>query len=234
MNTPVLGLDPMPARSKDDAFTASDFWKLLVDNVWVVVGFILLATGVATLYAFVATPYFSADALVKVDYPNPNALGVNAQSQQQPVPSTLPTDAEMQIIQSRAVLLPVIKKYHQDVSVEPRQFPLFGRISALFATPGQPVTPLLGLDSFAWGGEEANIQTLEVPLDSRTPHSFCACFREVRMSLATTTAILFFMARSASSRSRTEYPSSSTVSSRGPGLISRSCALASIRRSRAF
>ncbi|WP_244818340.1 polysaccharide biosynthesis tyrosine autokinase [Caballeronia sp. Lep1P3] len=163
MNTPVLGLDPMPARSKDDAFTASDFWKLLVDNVWVVVGFILLATGVATLYAFVATPYFSADALVKVDYPNPNALGVNAQSQQQPVPSTLPTDAEMQIIQSRAVLLPVIKKYHQDVSVEPRQFPLFGRISALFATPGQPVTPLLGLDSFAWGGEEANIQTLEVP-----------------------------------------------------------------------
>ncbi|VXC68060.1 Exopolysaccharide biosynthesis-like tyrosine-protein kinase [Burkholderia sp. 8Y] len=170
MNTPVLGIDPVPARTRDDSFSASDFWKLLVDNVWLVLGIIVLVTGAATLYAFIATPVYSSDALIKVDFPNPNALGVNTQGQQQAVPSTLPTDAEMQIMQSRAVLLPVIKKFHQDISITPREVPLFGRIASMFATPGQPVAPLLGLKSFAWGGEDADISTLDVPprLENKT------------------------------------------------------------------
>jgi tyrosine-protein kinase Etk/Wzc len=163
MNTPVLGIDPVPARTREDAFSASDFWKLIIDNVWVVIGIIILVTGIATLYAFIATPVYSSDALIKVDYPNPNAFGLNNQVQQQVVPSTLPTDAEMQIIQSRAVLLPVIKKYHQDISVKPRQVPVLGRISDLFATPGQPTAPILGFKSFAWGGEDVNVGMLEVP-----------------------------------------------------------------------
>ncbi|KXV04365.1 protein tyrosine kinase, partial [Caballeronia megalochromosomata] len=153
----------MPARTRDDTFSAGAFWKLIVDDVWLVIAIMVLVTGVAALYAFVATPVYSSDALIKVDYPNPNAFGVNAQAQQQAVPSTLPTDAEMQIIQSRAVLLPVIKKYHQDLSVTPRQVPLLGRISELFATPGQLTAPFLGLSSFAWGGEVANLSTLDVP-----------------------------------------------------------------------
>src|SRR5579875_282127 len=157
MNTPVLGIDPVPARTRDDSFSASDFWKLLVDNAWLVLAIIVLVTGAATLYAYIATPVYSSDALIKVDFPNPNALGVNTQMQQQVVPSTLPTDAEMQIMQSRAVLLPVIKKFHQDLSITPMQVPLIGRIASMFATPGQPTAPLLGLKSYAWGGEEANI-----------------------------------------------------------------------------
>ncbi|SPB18014.1 exopolysaccharide biosynthesis-like tyrosine-protein kinase [Caballeronia novacaledonica] len=170
MTTPVLGIDPVPTRTRTDNFSADDFWKLIVDDVWLVIAIALLVTGAATLYAFVATPVYSSDALVKVDYPNPNAFGVNAQAQQQVVPSTLPTDAEMQIIQSRGVLLPVIKKYHQDQSVTPRQVPLIGRISELFATPGQPMAPFLGLKSFAWGGEVANVSTLDVPprLENKT------------------------------------------------------------------
>ena len=163
MNTPVLGIDPVPARTRDDAFSASDFWKLIVDNVWVVIAIMVLVTGAATLYAFIATPVYSSDALIKVDYPNPNAFGVNSQAQQQVVPSTLPTDAEIQIIQSRAVLVPVIKEYHQDLSITPRQVPLLGRISDLFATPGQPTVPILGLESFAWGGEDTDVKMLEVP-----------------------------------------------------------------------
>ncbi|WP_244851448.1 polysaccharide biosynthesis tyrosine autokinase [Caballeronia sp. SL2Y3] len=163
MNTPILGLDPVPPRRVDDAFSASDFWKLIVDNVWLVFSIVILVTGTATLYAFIATPVYSSDALVKVEFPNPNALGVNAQTQPQTVPSTLPTDAEMQIIQSRAVLLPVIKQYNQNVVVKPREVPLLGRISELFATTGEPSAPILGLNSFAWGGEVVKVAKLEVP-----------------------------------------------------------------------
>ncbi|SPB18013.1 exopolysaccharide biosynthesis-like tyrosine-protein kinase [Caballeronia novacaledonica] len=170
MNTPILGIDPVPARTRDNTFSASDFWKLIVDNVWLMIVMIAVVTGAATLYAFLATPLYSSDALVKVDYPNPNAFGFNTQVQQQVIPPSLPTDAEIQIIQSRGVLLPVIKKYHQDQSVTPRQVPVIGRISDLFATPGEPVAPLLGLKSFAWGGEIANVSTLDVPprLENKT------------------------------------------------------------------
>jgi len=164
MNTPILGLDPVPPRRVDDAFSASDFWKLIVDNVWLVFSIVILVTGTATLYAFIATPVYSSDALVKVEFPNPNALGVNAQTQPQTVPSTLPTDAEMQIIQSRAVLLPVIKQYNQNVVVKPREVPLLGRISELFATTGEPSAPILGLNSFAWGGEVVKVAKLEAAL----------------------------------------------------------------------
>jgi tyrosine-protein kinase Etk/Wzc len=138
-------------------------WKLIVDNLWLVIMIVVLVTGAATLYAFLATPSFQADALVKVDYPNPNALGVNTQAQQQIIPSALPTDAEIQIIQSRTVLLPVIKQFKQDVLVTPNQMPFFGRITNLFSTPGEPLPAILGLKSFAWGGEEVGIGSLEVP-----------------------------------------------------------------------
>jgi tyrosine-protein kinase Etk/Wzc len=163
MNTPILGIDPVAPRPRDDMFSAKDFGKLIVDNVWLMIAIIAVVTGAATLYAFIATPLYSSDALLKVDYPNPNAFGFNVQTQQQMVPSTLPTDAEMQIIQSRAVLLPVIKKYHQDQAVTALQVPVIGRITELFATQGQPTAPILGLTSFAWGGEETTVSKLEVP-----------------------------------------------------------------------
>ncbi|KXV04364.1 protein tyrosine kinase [Caballeronia megalochromosomata] len=163
MNTPILGIDPVAPRTRVDTFSARDFWKLIIDNVWLMIIIVMVVTGAATLYAFLATPIYSSDALIKVDYPNPNAFGFNTQTQQQVVPSTLPTDAEMQIIQSRAVLLPVIKKYHQDQAVTPLQVPVLGRITELFSTPGQPMAPILGLTSFAWGGEVTDVRTLEVP-----------------------------------------------------------------------
>ncbi|SAL34368.1 polysaccharide biosynthesis tyrosine autokinase [Caballeronia telluris] len=163
MNTPALGFDPGRTRNSDDGFSAAELWRLIVDNVGLVILIIVLVTGSATLYAYLATPSFSADALVKVDYPNPNVLGVNSQTQQQMVPSTLPTDAEIQIIQSRTVLLPVIKKYKQDILVTPHQVPFFGRVSSLFATQGDPMPAIFGLKSFAWGGEDVAIDSLQVP-----------------------------------------------------------------------
>jgi tyrosine-protein kinase Etk/Wzc len=163
MNTPALGFDPGRARNADDGFSAAELWKLIVDNVGLVILIIVLVTGSATLYAYLATPSFSADALVKVDYPNPNVLGVNSQQQQQVVPSALPTDAEIQIIQSRTVLLPVIKKYKQDILVAPHQVPFFGRVASLFATKGDPMPAFLGLKSFAWGGEDVSVESLQVP-----------------------------------------------------------------------
>jgi tyrosine-protein kinase Etk/Wzc len=164
MNTPVLGFDPIPpVRSKEDGFSAGDLWKLIVDNVWLVLLIIVAVTGIAAAYAYLATPSYQADALVKVDFPNPNQLGMNGPGQQQTVPQTLPTDAEMQIIQSRTVLWPVIEQYKQNIIVEPNTVPVLGRIANMFSSPDDPMPAILGLKSFAWGGEDVQLSTLEVP-----------------------------------------------------------------------
>src|SRR5471030_1607702 len=163
MNTSVFAKEPIRVRDRDDAFSATDFWRLIVDDAWLVIAIVILVTAAATLYAYLATPIFAADALIKVDFPNPNALGVASQGQQQAIPPTLPTDAEIQIIQSRNVLLPVISRYHLDVSITPYHVPFFSRIADQFATPGIPMPPILGLKSYAWGGEDVSVGSLTVP-----------------------------------------------------------------------
>ncbi|HZZ14018.1 MAG TPA: polysaccharide biosynthesis tyrosine autokinase [Paraburkholderia sp.] len=163
MNSSYLGHEPIRVRDHDDTFSASDLWRLIVDNVWLVCLIIVAITGAATLYAYVATPSYAADALVKVDFPTPNELGVSSRGGDPVTPTTLPDDAEMQIMQSRRVLLPVIAKYKQDIAITPNEVPFFGRIGEMLANPGQPMPAFLGLKSFAWGGEDVQPNILTVP-----------------------------------------------------------------------
>ncbi|MFM0161574.1 tyrosine-protein kinase Etk/Wzc [Burkholderia sp. GAS332] len=163
MNTSVSGNTPGVLRNNVDAFSAGELARLIVDNLGLVICIVLLVTGLSALYAFAATPVYSADALVKVDFPQPNALGEASKAQEQVIPPTLPTEAEIQIIQSRSVLEPVIKKFKQDISITPHHIPVIGAISRQFATPGAPMPAPIGLTSYAWGGEEASVGSLSVP-----------------------------------------------------------------------
>ncbi|MFM0222256.1 polysaccharide biosynthesis tyrosine autokinase [Paraburkholderia dipogonis] len=163
MNSSVSRTPPVVLRNNVDAFSAGELARLIVDNAWLIIGIAALVTGLAALYAFAATPVYSADALVKVDFPQPNALGEASKAQEQVVPPTLPTEAEIQIIQSRSVIAPVIKKFKQDTSITPNIIPVIGAITRQFATPGEPMPAPIGLGSFAWGGEEASVGSLTVP-----------------------------------------------------------------------
>ncbi|MGE8160029.1 polysaccharide biosynthesis tyrosine autokinase [Paraburkholderia sp. NPDC080076] len=163
MNSSVSRTAPVGLRNNVDAFSAGELARLIVDNVWLIVGIVAVVTGLAALYAFAATPVYSADALVKVDFPQPNALGQASKTPEQVVPPTLPTEAEIQIIQSRSVIAPVITKFKQDTSITPNRVPVIGAITSQFATPGEPMPAPIGLGSFAWGGEEASVGSLTVP-----------------------------------------------------------------------
>lgn len=155
MNSSVSRTPPVMLRNNVDAFSIGELARHVVDNVWLVIGIVAVVTGAAALYAFVATPIYSADALVKVDFPQPNALGEASKAQEQVVPPTLPTEAEIQIIQSRSVIAPVISKFRQDISITPNRIPVIGALISQFAAPGTPMAAPFGLGSFAWGGEEA-------------------------------------------------------------------------------
>ena len=82
-------------------------------------------------------------------------------AQQQP--GTQATATEVSVMQSRSVLEPVIRQFQFDVEIAPHNFPILGRFAEQLAYPGHPAKPWFGLSSFAWGGEQLKIPSLNVP-----------------------------------------------------------------------
>ncbi|HEY2024049.1 polysaccharide biosynthesis tyrosine autokinase [Paraburkholderia sp.] len=145
--------------------SARGMLTLMRDHVWEIVVTTVVVLTLAVAYLLIATPIYSADVTVRVDPPEPNALGLALQSQEAlPPPAPSPV-TEMAVMESRSVLQPVIDQFRFDISVTPHKIPILGDIAEKFATPGHPSAPWLGLSSFAWGGERVRIGSLDVPRD---------------------------------------------------------------------
>ncbi len=104
---------------------------------------------------------------MRIDPPDPNAFGITPANQmqqqtQQPTAVQL-APAEIDVMKSRSVLEPVIKQFHFDIKVKPKTFPVLGQIADMFARKGHLALAWLGLDSYAWGGEDLDIGRLDVP-----------------------------------------------------------------------
>jgi tyrosine-protein kinase Etk/Wzc len=143
--------------------SARGMLTLMRDHVWEIVVTTVVVLTLAVAYLLIATPIYSADVIVRVDPPEPNALGLALQSQEALPPPAPSAVTEMAVMESRSVLQPVIDQFRFDVSVTPHKIPVLGDIAGKFATPGQPSAPWLGLSSFAWGGERVRIGSLDVP-----------------------------------------------------------------------
>ncbi|WP_429560101.1 polysaccharide biosynthesis tyrosine autokinase [Paraburkholderia youngii] len=136
---------------------------LMRDHIWEIVVTTVVVLTLAVAYLLITTPIYSADVIVRVDPPEPNALGLALQNQDLLPPPTPSSVTEMAVMESRSVLQPVIDQFRFDISVKPHKLPVLGDIAEKFATPGQPSAPWLGLKSYAWGGERVQIAALDVP-----------------------------------------------------------------------
>jgi hypothetical protein len=96
---------------------------------------------------------YTTDALVRVDPPDLNELGVSSLDRQS-LPPTPSLSNEIAVMQSRSVAEPVIQRFDCDISTTPRSLPILGAIVKEFAVPGVLAEPWLRLGSIAWGGEE--------------------------------------------------------------------------------
>ncbi|AUT61841.1 capsular biosynthesis protein [Paraburkholderia terrae] len=137
--------------------------NLMRDHIWEIVAATVAVFLLAVAYQLIATPVYSADVLVRVDPPEPNALGLALQTQEALPPPAPSPSTEMGVMRSRTVLDPVIDRYRFDVSIKPRRIPIIGDIADKFSTPGEPNGAWLGLKSFAWGGEVVKVGYLNVP-----------------------------------------------------------------------
>jgi tyrosine-protein kinase Etk/Wzc len=152
-------------RAKDEEYVLRDLFRMIAGQIWWVLTIAISMSLMAVLYAKLATPVYLADALVQLDTPNPNAPNSNQASSSAVLPSAglLYADAEVEIIKSRVVIDPVIEQFKLNISTAPHVIPVLGRISAWFASEGRPQPALLGLDSYAWGGELFKVDSLTVP-----------------------------------------------------------------------
>ncbi|MFP3644818.1 polysaccharide biosynthesis tyrosine autokinase [Paraburkholderia sp. SIMBA_054] len=154
---------PVAPEVERGQLTAREMLDLMRDHIWEIVAATVAVFLLAVAYQLIATPVYSADVLVRVDPPEPNALGLALQTQEALPPPAPSPSTEMGVMRSRTVLDPVIDRYRFDVSIKPRRIPIIGDIADKFSTPGEPNGAWLGLKSFAWGGEVVKVAYLNVP-----------------------------------------------------------------------
>jgi len=167
LNTLYVNSGSSRPGKDDNEFTAGDMVRLLRDHIGILLMFIAGAAALATAYALLAEPIYSSDVVVRVDPPDPNALGIapqnQMQAQQQQQSATQLAPAEISVMKSRSVLEPVVSQFHFDIRVKPHTMPVLGWLSHMFAKRGHLAPAWFGMNSYAWGGEDLNVTRLDVP-----------------------------------------------------------------------
>lgn len=136
----------------------------LIDHKWLI-GAITGAFMVAgAAYAVLATPVFQANALLQVEAKKNDLLGFSDIGSM--LGKESPSATEIELIQSRSVIGKTVDNLKLDIVIQPKYFPVFGEFLARRfqnKNPGEIAEPLLGLNSFAWGGESLKIFKLDLP-----------------------------------------------------------------------
>ncbi|NWA88612.1 polysaccharide biosynthesis tyrosine autokinase [Pseudomonas sp. D8002] len=136
----------------------------LIDHKWLIAAVTgaFMVTGAA--YAVLATPVYQANALLQVEAKKNDLLGFSDIGGM--LGKESPSATEIELIQSRYVIGKTVDNLKLDIVVQPMYFPVVGEFLARRfqkANPGAVAEPLLGLDSFAWGGESLKIFKLDLP-----------------------------------------------------------------------
>lgn len=157
-------MSPAPG-SDQEPLVLGNLLGILLSKFWWILGITAVIVALAAAYVYTATPIYSANAVVQVEQPDGSSspLTPTASMASSLSGGTLPTPAEIEVLQSRDVLAPVVQQYKLAFSVTPQTLPVIGKIASLLATPGEPAAPWLGLNRYAWGGEIADVSSVDVP-----------------------------------------------------------------------
>ena len=139
----------------------------LIDHKWWIVAITAVFAIAASAYALFATPIYRADAIVQVESKMPSLPGLTDLSDSLGIGGGAGVSTtEIALIKSRSVVGSAAEQLHLDIEVMPRRFPIVGTYVARRwrdAEPDQLSPSLMGLSSFAWGGEILQISKLDVP-----------------------------------------------------------------------
>ncbi|WP_179400604.1 polysaccharide biosynthesis tyrosine autokinase [Burkholderia guangdongensis] len=155
----------LAAKTEEEDVVLGQLLQVILDDLWVLLGIAVTVIALAGLYCFIAKPVYQADVQVRVEAGD-NASQALTQTQTGAAinsgPTTPPTDAEIEMVKSRSVVEPVVNQFKLNFSITPKTIPVLGSLAERLARPGEPAKPWLGLGSYAWGGEVANVDSISV------------------------------------------------------------------------
>ncbi len=146
---------------ENEGLAVGEIIVVVMEHRWLVAGITSLALLLGLAWTFVSKPVYKADALIQVEE---KSSGMSALKELQPLLDDNTTvAAELEILTSRMVLGRVIDKLKLDIEVSPKYVPLIGSAIARRYKGEEPNVPLMGLSSYAWGGDKLQLDALEVP-----------------------------------------------------------------------
>ncbi|OYV71275.1 MAG: hypothetical protein B7Z74_07245, partial [Deltaproteobacteria bacterium 21-66-5] len=153
-----------PDDGQSDEISLTEMFAVLLDARWLIAAIAGAIFLVAFLYALVAPPVYTSSALLQVNQKSGGLSGIESLSSMLEG-SAVPVDAEIQLVRSRSVLTAAVNAQHADIAIAPRYFPLVGAFIARHYRGVAPARPWLGLSSYSWGRDRAEVSTFDVPPD---------------------------------------------------------------------
>ncbi|MEI7035742.1 polysaccharide biosynthesis tyrosine autokinase [Fulvimonas yonginensis] len=150
---------------RDDDIDLHALLGTLLDHKWLIVGVTALFFVFSVLYVTLATPVYEATATVQVEQKVPSLPGLDDLTQTLGASSSQAT-TEIALITSRTVIGQAVTNLKLDIQAEPERFPIIGNYLARHYNPQMPgdvAPPLMGMDSYDWGGSQLDIFQLDVP-----------------------------------------------------------------------
>lgn len=161
----LLGQQVADSDEGGEGLAVGEIVAVIMEHRWLiaVITAVFLVLGLA--WTFVSRPVYKADGLVQVEEKGGGGMAM-LKDLQPLLGDNTTVAAEQEILTSRMVLGRVIEKLKLDIDVRPKTFPLIGGAVARRYKGDVPNEPLLGLSSYAWGGDLAQVDALKVPRDA--------------------------------------------------------------------
>ncbi|MGE8472627.1 MAG: Wzz/FepE/Etk N-terminal domain-containing protein, partial [Paraburkholderia hospita] len=126
----------MQARTEEEDVVLGQLLQVIIDDIWWLIGIAATIVAIAGFYCYVAKPVYSADAHVRVETSDNTSQALTQTQTGATIStgqSTIPTDAEIEIIKSRGVVAPVVHDMKLNFSIAPKTIPVLGSLAARLA-----------------------------------------------------------------------------------------------------
>lgn len=150
-----------PNQPSNDEIDLRQLFGMLLDGRYIIASAVAVATILALIYVFLATPIYRANGIIQVEDNTPGVPGLDDMAEIFASESSSAT--ELHVIKSRLVLGRVVDELGLTIYIDPHYLPIFGEVMARGASPHQLGQPPLGLSSYVTGGEKVAVAELSIP-----------------------------------------------------------------------
>lgn len=153
------------AEDSEDEINLGEIFATLLEYKWLIAAVTFFVTLLGAFYLYIATPVYQADAMLQWDDKMVGGGGLGALKDMSALlgGDASVTAAQTEILNSRMVLGPVVDRLKLNIVAQPKYFPIIGKAMARRHDGSELATPILGMSSYAWGGEQIKVETLDVP-----------------------------------------------------------------------